>query len=53
MRPYAVVVHPPLIENDPHARQAPVQLPVEQLFAEPAVEALRRAVLLKNCLLDV
>jgi hypothetical protein len=40
MRPPVVVVHPPLVENDPSLRQAQEQLAVKQLVAEPAVEAL-------------
>ena len=35
MRPPVVVVHPPLVENDPSFRQAQAQLSVEQLFAKP------------------
>jgi glucose-6-phosphate-specific signal transduction histidine kinase len=34
MRPPVVVVHPPLVENDPGLRQAQEQLTVEQLVAK-------------------
>ena len=53
MRPPVVVVHPPLVENDPSLRQAQEQLPVEQLVAKPDVEALHLAVFPRARLLDV
>ena len=45
MRPATVVVHPPLFGNKPSLTQPQEQQPVEQLVAEPAVEALHVAVL--------
>jgi len=45
MRPATVVVDPPLVGNKPSLTQAQEQLLVEQLVAEPAVEALHVAVL--------
>ena len=53
MRPPVVVVHPPLVENDPSLWQAQEQLPVEQLVSKPAVEALHVTVLPRARLLDV
>ena len=53
MRPSLVVVHPPLVENDPGLRQAQEQFPVEQLVAESAVEALHVAVFPRARLLDI
>ncbi len=53
MWPPVVVVHPPLVENDPSFRQAQEQLTVEQLVPKPAVEALHVAVLPRARLLDV
>jgi hypothetical protein len=53
MRPPVVVVHPPLVENDPGLRQAQEQLTVEQLVPRSAVEALHVTVLPRACLLDV
>jgi hypothetical protein len=53
MRPPVVVVHPPLVENDPSFWQAQEQLPVEQLVSKPAVEALHVTVLPRARLLDV
>jgi hypothetical protein len=53
MRPPVVVVHPPLVENDPSFRQAQEQLPVKQLISKPAVEALHIAVLPRARLLNV
>lgn len=45
MQPPVVVVHPPLVENDPSLGQARKQLTVEHLVAESAVEAHHGAVL--------
>jgi len=53
MRPPVVVVHPPLVENDPSLRQAQEQLTVEQLVPKPAVEALHVAILPRARFLDV
>jgi hypothetical protein len=52
MRPPVVVVHSPLVENDPSLRQAQEQLTIEQLVPKPAVEALHVAVLPRARLLD-
>lgn len=50
--PPVVVVHPPLVENNPSLRQAQEQLAVEQLVPKPAVEALHVTVLPWARLLD-
>jgi hypothetical protein len=51
--PSVVVVHPPLVENDPGFRQAQEHLTVEQLVSQPAVEARHVTVLPRARLLDV
>jgi hypothetical protein len=53
MRPPVVVVHPPLVENDPSLWQAQEQLTVEQLIPKPTVEALDITVLLPSSVRSV
>jgi hypothetical protein len=52
MQPPVVVVHSPLVENDPSIRQAQEQFTIEQLVPKPAVEGFHVAILSRVRLLD-
>ena len=49
MRPFLVVIAPPCLQHGAGVRQRAEQRLVEQLVAQPAVEALDEAILLRLC----